>query len=298
MKKLNVVFAIDQNFIQHFTVACTSLLEHNIDIIERILLIHDVKDDKRLEKSYLYFQEKYFMKIEEYHLNSSLFDKFKISHHISKAAYFRLLMPEILPNDLRYVMYLDSDIIISGNLGNILNMNFSKDTYKSEELFEYYLYAVDHKFNSEELERINKIGLKGNKYFNSGVMYINLKKWRDDQISNKLIENAVKYNERLKYWDQDVLNLTFDLKWAELPCAYNVFFGDEIEENSKVIHYITGSKPWHFNNTHPYKHLYWKYLRMTPFKYYIPEDFTLKNIVKKFKRKTRNKNKFAQNQVY
>lgn len=60
---------------------------------------------------------------------------------------------------------------------------------------------------------------------------------------------------------------------------------DEARTNPVIIHYTGGSKPWHFRNAHPYKSLYWKYLKMTPWKHAIYSDLhplhLLKSIVPK-----------------
>ncbi|MEM2538329.1 MAG: glycosyltransferase family 8 protein [Candidatus Methanomethylicia archaeon] len=296
-KKLDVVFTIDENYIQHFCVACTSLLENNKNI-GRIFVVHDInQSNKKLIKAIKYLEEKYNATIKMLTLDSKVLENFKITHHISKATYFRLLLSEILPNDVDSVMFLDSDIVVVGSLDYILELDFLREdniymTYHDGSNdtshltnYEYYIYAVDHGYSNNDLARLKKLGFKGHKYFNAGIMYINLKKWRDDNIAEVLMDNAQKYNEHLVWWDQDVLNLVFDGKWGELDYSFNAFGLEEKNErqnykNYKIIHYTGSSKPWHFRNNHPYKHLYWKYLRMTPFKRYIPEDLTLLNLIK------------------
>lgn len=300
MQKLNIVFTIDKNYVQHFTVACTSLLENNSEFIDKIYLVHSITENDILEKEKLkislnYFKQKYNIVIEQIFLFNNVLDKFKISHHITKATYFRLLLPEILPDNIDKILYLDSDIIVNGILNDLLKLNFviKNDVYLncstlSESMNtdnEYYLMAVDHQheISIPQLERLRMIGHSGLKYFNAGVMYINLKKWRDDNISNKLIENAIKHNDHIILWDQDVLNITFDMQWGELDYSYNAFnlTAEDINNELKIIHYISSLKPWHFDNNHPYKYLYWKYLKMTPFKRYIPADLTIIKLIKK-----------------
>jgi lipopolysaccharide biosynthesis glycosyltransferase len=299
MQKLNIVFTIDKNYVQHFTVACTSLLENNLKFIDKIYLVHSISENDILEKEKLnvslqYFKRKYSIVIKQLFLFNNILDKFKISHHITKATYFRLLLSEILPNNIDKVLYLDSDIIVNGALAGLLKLDFIKknSAYLNYSALseskntdnEYYLMAVDHQheISIPQLERLKKIGHSGLKYFNAGVMYINLKKWRDNHISNKLIENAIKYNDHIIWWDQDVLNITFDMKWGEIDYIYNAF-NSQMNNNCrlKIVHYIGSSKPWHFDNNHPYKYLYWKYLKMTPFKRYIPADLTVLKLIKR-----------------
>ena len=273
-ERLDVVFTIDENYIQHFCVACTSLLENNQNI-GRIFLVQDIDEsNSKLLKTIDFLKAKYSVEIKKLALDSKILENFTITHHISKATYFRLLLPEILPSDVDKVLFLDSDIVVLDDLSNLIELDFGDA--------EYYIYGVNHKYNEIDLKRLRKIDFEGNSYFNAGIMYINLKKWRKDNISKLLIENATKYNEHLLWWDQDVLNITFDKEWGELDYTHNAFGLTDKDDSQdyKIIHYTGSSKPWHFRNNHPYKNLYWKYLRMTPFKRYIPEDLTIFNVLK------------------
>lgn len=284
--KLNVVFTIDRNYIQHFCVTCTSLLENNPNL-GRIFLVHDMECNTDIIMAINFLNQKYKCFIHQITLSDTIFDNFKISHHLTKATYFRLLLAEILPKDMDRVLFLDADIIVNGSLEEIVHSNFSKNraiSHSGKQNLpaddEYYLLAVDHKLG-DNLHWMRKIGFKGLKYFNAGVMYINLQKWRSSNMSRTLIQNAIQYNEYIRWWDQDVLNITFDGEWGELDFTFNAFglLADEGKDH-KIIHYIGSSKPWHFRNKHPYKQLYWQYLKMTPFKNYTPVDLTFFNILK------------------
>ncbi len=65
----------------------------------------------------------------------------------------------------------------------------------------------------------------------------------------------------------------------KFPC----FSKEELREakiNPIIIHYTGGSKPWHLKNTHPYKQLYWKYLRMTPYRFSLPTELQPSNFLR------------------
>ncbi|MDD5578207.1 MAG: glycosyltransferase family 8 protein [Methylobacter sp.] len=281
MCKLNVVFAIDKNYIEQFTVACVSLLENNKEIVGRIFLVTNVDDSNpKLFKSISFIKSRYGIVIETLGLNSEILSKFKITHHVSTATYFRLLLSDILPKSIEKVLFLDADLIVNGELNELLRLSFSPYS-DAKESHDIYVYAVNHRYSKKELERLAFAQFNSDTYFNAGVMYINLKIWRDNCIASRLIENAEKYNENLLWWDQDVLNITFEDKWSELDYKYNSFqLTERSESDYKIIHYTGSSKPWHFRNNHPYKHLYWKYLRMTPYRYTLPTDLTPLNVLK------------------
>lgn len=278
MDKINIAFIANIDYIKPFTVALTSLLENNLAHIGRVFLICDkrIKDDKNLRISLEFFKKKYHKEIEPIFIDSSFAIGLKITHHISIDVYSKLILDRILPDSLETVLYLDSDIVINEDISKIKEMSFGDDCY---------LFAADHKYTPEKLERFKKMGINLTKYFNAGIMLINLKLWREKNLSIKLLETARKYNEDILWLEQDVLNIVLKDKWQELDYKYNAFaletYGKEIRETPCIIHYTGSSKPWHFMNEHPYKSLYWKYLRKTPFKWYIPEDLTILNIIKK-----------------
>ncbi len=277
MKKLDVVFLSDINYIQYFAVALTSLLENNLHTINRIFLVHDIDDLGQLENILGFFKEKYNKKIELFAIDSTKMDGYTLTHQLTKATYFRLYFAELLPVEIEKVLFLDSDIIVKESITNLLDIDFN-NTYSSTK--EYYLYAVDHRFHQEEIARLRKMNFSGNKYFNAGVLLINLKKWRKDHVTPLFIATLKKYNEEILWADQDVLNLVFDNQWGELDYDYNAFgLPGKIDDDYKIIHYIGMSKPWHFKNRHPYRYLYWKYLELTPFKRRFSEDLSIYTIV-------------------
>jgi lipopolysaccharide biosynthesis glycosyltransferase len=270
ISKLNIVFTIDENYIQHFCVALTSLLENNNQIIGEIYLISELDNNTNLTKTLNFIQRKFNRLVICLKLNAKTFDKFKITHHISKATYFRLLLADILPSFVDTIIFIDSDIIVNGNIGKLQLLNFNVDAQNDEISAKntFYIYAVNHQYEEADLMRLRKLGFKGKKYFNAGIMLINLKKWRDENISKKLIEYAKRYNEDLVWWDQDVLNLVFDDKWMELDFQFNAFgLTENNNSDYQIIHYTGLSKPWQFRNNHPFRKLYWNYLKRTPFYY-------------------------------
>ena len=73
--------------------------------------------------------------------------------------------------------------------------------------------------------------MKSNKYFNAGVMIIDLKKWKANDLKNKSLKIIEENKEKLLFWDQDVLNLYFDDQYEPLPIALNFKVDIEIGNN-------------------------------------------------------------------
>lgn len=277
-KKLNVVFITDKNYLQHLSVALTSLLENNIEIVDRIFLVHDIENNLLLSPLLDYINIRYTRQIELLKIDSTLVDGWNLENHLTKATYYRLFLADMIPSEVDKILFLDSDIVVNGSISNFLSLDFKKSLQSNEE---YYLYAVDHQHTSEQLERLKELNFTSEKYFNAGIIYINLEKWRDDNVAKIFNELLNKFNKKLLWADQDILNLSFQDKWAELDYSYNAF-GLSKKDNTpyKIIHFTGITKPWHFRSTHPYKRLYWAYLDKTPYKRHFSNDFTVINIMK------------------
>ena len=161
--------------------------------------------------------------------------------HISKEAYFRLYAPFLLPQDMDRILYLDSDIIINGNIEELYNIDFEDAIFAATE-------NIDLNPNFQE-DTNKRLGLPlDNKYINSGVLLINLKKYKDfiteDNINQYIDENY----ENIIYMDQDIINKMFYQQIKIVSETYNyqinhIKSDEEVNyQNKKIIHYLSPSK--------------------------------------------------------
>ena len=223
-----------------------------------------------------------------------------ISHHITHTAYFRLLAAELLPDTLDKVIYLDSDVLVRDDLTQLWEM----------ELGDHYCLAVqdiacpfvDARLAGANRKRSNpymaslspirnwrQLGIQGNApYFNSGVMVLNLKRWRDDHIGEKLLD-CLRQNQAFVWcWDQYALNVVFAGQWGQLPLRWNqgahVFeypseqFSPvdaqqfvQMRDNPAIIHFTTEWKPWDYRPYHPLRNDFLDYLDQTAWRGWRPE---------------------------
>ncbi len=280
----HIVFATDNNYVQHLGVTLRSLLENNKD---ETFVIHIFsngvtrKSKEQLEEISVGGK----CHIEFLDVEDSVFDKV-ITGRWGKAMYYRLLIPELI--DEEKVLYLDVDIVVNGPIDTLYDMNIDAE----------YIAAVEDIWS----DQVRKKSLKMHpdaRYFNSGVMLINVKKWRDDSLADQIREFLTSHHEMLGSPDQDALNAIINGRWKRLPLKYNQYdkhtgkdkkafeasFSakelSEAETSPVIIHYVGGRKPWHYRSEHPRKMLYWKYLEMTPFRQYQPNDMNLRNFISK-----------------
>jgi lipopolysaccharide biosynthesis glycosyltransferase len=187
-----------------------------------------------------------------------------VSDHISIAAYSRLFLSSIIPCNITKIIYLDCDLIVLKEINELFLL----------EINENYVGAIREIVSEEALERLEITNLN---YFNSGVLIVNLEQWRKDKIEEELIEFVNKYPEKIKFWDQDVLNFCFSNRWFLLDFKFNAthffysnlfnasYFGlneteyNEVANNPSIIHFTSHDKPWMPRCYHPKKELYFKY---------------------------------------
>lgn len=91
-------------------------------------------------------------------------------------------------------------------------------------------------------------GVSVNKYYNSGVVFFNLKYIRDNGFFGKFL--SILENNKLPYPDQDVLNIVCNGTIYDLPATYNTKgfsckFGEGQFTNDQVyIYHYVNKKPW------------------------------------------------------
>ena len=131
---------------------------------------------------------------------------------VTQAAYYRLMLSEILPKNIHKVLYLDGDIIVRHSLLPLWNIDMKERPVGVV----IYPYEVFPDFYS----RLNHPPQLG--YFNSGVMLIDLAYWRKHEVVKDFMRILQEYAEKLQFGDQDVLNVAFSGNKIVLPMKYNL----------------------------------------------------------------------------
>lgn len=273
MEKINIIFSSDNNYAQYLGVTLCSIFENKTcsNYIYIYVLESGINDDNKRKLSLL--ENKYNFKINYIKMNTKFFKDFHISRHVTQAVYYRIMIAKLLLN-INKVLYLDCDIILNRDVLELYKINTD----------DYFFVAVEEPVDNikEYLEMP-----KDSKYFNSGVMLINLKKWRENNISEKVINFIKTTDKKLNAWDQDALNYILSNKWLEVSYIYNYTtllstkYTPLSLDKIWAIHY-TGLKPWNYMCDHIHRKEYFHYLNKTPWKNnrYIDKNF--KKVLKRF----------------
>lgn len=262
----NVAIAVAANdyFIPYCATFLKSVAEHgnskkNYDIL---LLSQDVSDAnvKKMEKLLSAWENVSLRVIDP----SVLIDQytFHIRGHFSKETYYRLVLPELLPNYDK-VLYLDSDMIAMDDVAKIYDENVDgyllAACHDADTAGLYNGYEKDKKRYTDKVLKLKE----PYQYFQAGVLLLNLKEFRKRYTTKQILDFAVSENWQLL--DQDILNKLcegavkyIDMSWnvmvdfagvrisqiiALAPRWLNEMY-QEARKNPKIIHYAGPQKPW------------------------------------------------------
>jgi len=254
---LHIAFGIDANFAIGMGVCMTSIILNNPS--EKINFhvftdgIHQ-EDINRLKLLTKYEN----VKIKIYYIDINVFKTLPTTMGWSQAIYYRFIMAKVLYGSVDKVLYLDADILCIGSLKALIEMDMGNDIIVGiSDLLAFFK------------TRMEELSIKNGKYFNSGVMYIDVNKWSTEKISERAMELLSENPQKYKSFDQDVLNVLLDgktqyadKKWNHI---YNMLFMNHIlPENTVLIHY-TGDKPWHRWTEHHFMvKRYYEYSKKSP----------------------------------
>ena len=150
------------------------------------------------------------------------------------------------------VLYLDCDIVVIDKLQDLWNKDIS----------EYCLAAIDDYGLAQE-NGAKRMGIEsGYKYFNAGVLLINLQRLREMRLMDMVRKYLTTDVHRILMHDQDILNGLLYKQRLPLEERWNMMRNTDNTIDYSIIHYA-GLKPWYIECPHPLKHIYYHYLAMT-----------------------------------
>lgn len=275
---INIVLASDGNYAQHACVAMTSVL-NNTDKPEQIrFFLIDDNIDKNNKKACMQSVANNGGQLHIIKANEKALSNVFVSGNLTRAAYFRLDIPNILPDDVKKVIYIDCDLLVLDDIEKLWNFDMQNKPVAAAE--DFGILSSKGKLD----EKVKNIGIqKGDSYFNSGVLLIDIEQWRENDYAARLITLVGERNFR--HHDQDALNYMFMGKWAKLPLRWNVIppvfnmmpriaFNSSMRKtavealkNIGIFHYAGGYKPWEYDVYEGFNEKYYEYLSHTEYKY-------------------------------
>jgi lipopolysaccharide biosynthesis glycosyltransferase len=266
---MDIVCATDGNYLPHCAAMLQSLLAHGERDRLRVFLIIDNVSQKVFTEaaSYLYGL---LPSLSILRADPEAVQGFPVNGHATVATYFRLLLPDLLPQGVKRVIFIDSDTIVTTSLQELWQLPMQGKAIAA--VPDHWLSCREH-------------GYVHGEYFNAGIMLIDLERWRQADLLARGRVFAKANPERLRHWDQDVLNhvfkddwLTIEERWNACPHLYGLNGDYDLSPdrltaseqvaivNPAIIHFAGPGpvKPWNARCNHPLKHLYLAAKAQTP----------------------------------
>ncbi|MEJ0045086.1 MAG: glycosyltransferase [Rhodospirillales bacterium] len=281
---MHILLCCNAAYMQHLAVLVTSLAEqptaYRINIVVAMDQVreHDIDAVRETLARYPHVT----LNFRTFSADADLF--LPIRAHYSRDIYTRLWVAEFFEETVERVLYLDCDMVVVGSLDALWEAPLAGHTIGA--------VSIPGSTRCAHLEIPEASG-----YFNSGVLLIDLVRWRNTGAFGRLIDYIISNSDKLIDPDQDALNATLHADRMALDYVWNVtspFYFDyhdlrlpaaqvhQIQADARIIHFNGASKPWSYFSRHPRRQDYFKYLMMTSWRDFQPADRTAFNRVRRF----------------
>lgn len=271
MNKINVVFVADAKSIDKCIVSMLSVLQNKSsnDYIKFYFIADEFFDNHLFNKFNCLKSSS--SEVSVLSVKSHNYDILRLSTNrcdLPNNAYYRLSIADLLEKETKAI-YIDFDVFVNQSLNDLFNIDIE----------DYYLAAVRDIWEEKRMFELMQVGIKTNFHYNSGMMLLNLSKWRKENIFAKLVNYAQNNPHKFVLADQFLINSVLNKNVLLLDYKYNLQISQhnepveykDLENYSKsicdavIIHFIFG-KPWEFSKCrHPLRDKWWMVARSYPY---------------------------------
>ena len=252
-----VFYAADDNYMPYLAVALTSLKKNKTEDYEyRIHVLYAGELSEAAQKVKSMEEDNFHIYFEDVESKMhAIADCTYCRDYYTSAIFYRLMIPEMFP-DYDKVLYMDCDTVALADVAKLYTIDIGNNFIGA---------AADQAVAAVPAFRAYTkyaLNIAPHRYFNSGVIVMNLKKLREIGFYGKFCEVLRSY-EFIIAPDQDVLNLIckdrvyyYGGEWNQMPIGG--------KGNPKLIHYNLTMKPWHYTDV-LYQEYFWRFAEKTEF---------------------------------
>lgn len=249
-QKIDILVSFNKNYIKPFQVMLKSLVINNPKEVFRIWLLYSQIPQEDLQRLIEYCSLQRVL-LTPLQMERAVFENAPVSKQYPQEMYYRLLSPQILPEQVEKVLYLDVDILTINPLRSLWEIDLKDHAFA----------AASHSSIFEAIDGVNKVRLgQEHDYFNTGVILMDLVKAREIVRPDAIYDYIREHSAELLLPDQDVFNSLYgehtlqvdDRVWnydARYFTAYRVKSGgdcnmDWVMRNTVFLHFCGRKKPW------------------------------------------------------
>lgn len=160
----------------------------------------------------------------------------------SVMTYARLALPEFV--DEPRILYLDADMLVQADLSPFMTQDLKGNTIAAAR------DVITRTINGDHLP-VEAFALNPKSdYLQAGFLVIDLARWKEERVSERVLAYLTDYPDYTRYWDQSALNATLYGRWQRLPDSWNTpaFWADENKDGTtledKILHFVGPDKAW------------------------------------------------------
>lgn len=243
-KFIPIFFATDDNYCAFLEVALRSLMENaSKDYNYKIHILNTGLSQENKNCINALQNENFEIQFEDIsNLIEPIKKNLKNVYHFSVVMYYRLFIEKLFPMYDK-VLYLDCDIVINGDISKLYATSLGNNLVGA---------IPDQVIGSNQTFRdyaIFGVGVDPDKYFNSGILVMNLKKFRQEKICEQFMCLIDTYNFDVVDPDQAYLNVLCKNKVKYLPNGWNKEpLPVKLEGKLNIVHYALYKKPWQYED--------------------------------------------------
>lgn len=248
-----VVFAVDDNYVPLLAVAINSILKNSSKdyYYSFYILINQLKDENKKLLQIFNTDNSSVTFLNVSNELDKISSRICLRDYYSNATYFRMFVPDLL-KQFNKAIYLDCDMVVVDDLSKLYNIDIGNNIVGAvtDDIVQVIPEFIDYVENG--------LGVPSNKYFNAGLLVMNLEKMREVSFVDKFINSVKNYQFKVAQ-DQDHLNVIcygdvcfIDNGWNKTPLQ-----DDFKKEDLKLIHFKMAMRPW-LNDNIPYEEYFWK----------------------------------------
>ena len=270
---LRVLFCANPDYFPHVAVAAISVADNNprrsIDF-HLIACDRDAAAEALLRGSLAQFPN---VDLHLHFADEAIISELFVDGFLTKECYLRIFAPWILPESIDRLIYLDSDLVVVDDLGPLMELDLGDNLVAAAPDYPLLRAMISP-------DRRKSLGIPvEHDYVNSGVLVMELSRWRRDRMTERLCRYIERQGARLSFHDQDAINAVLHDRIQLLDCRWNLqarmyacgrgSFPREFEATVEarrrpaIIHYTGSEKPWKFRSRIPRKGDYVRYQRKT-----------------------------------